>query len=162
MTSIRYLGFVIDKNGRKPDPSKIEAILGMPSPKNMSTLRSFLGLLNYYGTFIKEMRELRAPLDALLNKDSKWSWSKSCQDAFEKAKNILKSDLLLVHYNPRLDIVVAADASNYGIGAVISHRFFDGTEKAIAHAARSLTAAEKNYSQIEKEALALIFAVKIS
>src|ERR1044072_7805700 len=64
------------------------------------------------------------------------------------------------HTDPHLDIVVAGDASNYGIGAFISHRFLDGSEKAIAHASRSLTAAEKNYGQIDKKALALVFAVK--
>ena len=160
MPQVKYLGFIIDKYGRRPDPAKIEAIQNMPPPTDVTTLRSFLGLINYYGNFIKEMRELRAPLDALLKKDTKWNWSKACQNAFDRTKAILSSDLLLTHYDPHLDIVVAADASNYGIGAVISHRFPDGSEKAIAHASRSLTATEKNYGQIDKEALALVFAVK--
>lgn len=98
-------------------------------------------------------------MDKLLTKNAVWSWTAECQHSFDRAKAILQSDLLLTYFDPQLDIKVAADASNYGIGAVILHRFPDGTEKAIAHASRSLTPAEKNYSQIEKEALALIFAV---
>uniref|UniRef100_A0A5S6R024 RNA-directed DNA polymerase n=1 Tax=Trichuris muris TaxID=70415 RepID=A0A5S6R024_TRIMR len=117
-------------------------------------------MLNYYGSFVKEMRELRAPLDALLKKDQPFVWSCDCQAAFDNAKLLLNSDLLFTHYNPAMEVVVAADALEKGVGAVIMHRFPDGTEKAIAHASRALTAAEKNYSQIEKESLSLIFAVK--
>ncbi|VDL84699.1 unnamed protein product [Nippostrongylus brasiliensis] len=91
------------------------------------------------------MRQLRAPMDALLKKDTAFSWSTDCQEAFQRAKDVLTSNLLLTHYDPSKDIVVAADAAEYGIGAVISHRFPDGTEKAIQHACRSLNATEKNY-----------------
>nr|CDJ98236.1 RNA-directed DNA polymerase (reverse transcriptase) domain containing protein [Haemonchus contortus] len=155
-SSINYLGYIIDKHGRRPDPKKIEAITKMPVPQDISRLRSFLGLLSYYGTFIKEMRSLRAPLDALLAKNAKFNWTKECNVSFNRAKSILSSD----HYDPSQEIIVAGDASNYGVGAVISHRYADGSEKAVAHAFRSLQPAEKNCSQIEKEALALIFAVQ--
>lgn len=67
----------------------------------------------------------------------------------------------MTHYNPSLTIIVAADASNCGIGAVTSHTFPNGAQKAVAHASGTLTPAERNYGQIEKEALALLFAVKI-
>uniref|UniRef100_A0A5S6QZD2 RNA-directed DNA polymerase n=1 Tax=Trichuris muris TaxID=70415 RepID=A0A5S6QZD2_TRIMR len=155
---IKYLGFVFDKHGRRPDPAKVEAITRMAAPTNASSLRSFLGMLNYYGSFVKEMRELRASLDALLKKDQPFVWSSDCQATFDKAKLLLNSDLLLTHYNAAMEVVVAADASEKGVGAVIMHRFPDGREKAIAHASRALTAAEKKYNQIEKEALSLIFA----
>ncbi|PIO54177.1 hypothetical protein TELCIR_24465 [Teladorsagia circumcincta] len=68
---------------------------------------------------------------------------------------------MLTHYDPTKEIVIAADASEHGIGAVISHRFSDGKEKAIHHACRSLTAAEKNYGQVEKGALAVVFALRM-
>ena len=160
MPQIRYLGCITDKDGRHPDPEKIEVIRQMPVPKNVQEVRSFLGMVNYYGSFVAEMRCLRAPLDTLLKKNATFRWTKECEAVFNRAKEVLASDLLLTHFDPSLPIVVAADASDYGFGAAILHRFPDGTEKAICHASRSLTAAEKNYGQIEKEGLALIFAVR--
>ncbi|PIO70633.1 hypothetical protein TELCIR_07511 [Teladorsagia circumcincta] len=132
----------------------------MPKPKDTAQVRSFLGLINHYGAFVPKMRQLRAPLDALLKKEAPFKWNAACEIASERAKEVLSSDLLLTHYNPELPIIVAADASDYGIGAVISHRYPDGTEKAVYHASRSLTDAEKNYGQIEKEGLALVYGVR--
>ncbi|PIO73601.1 hypothetical protein TELCIR_04427 [Teladorsagia circumcincta] len=101
-------------------------------------------MLNYYGHFTSEMRQLLAPLDYLLKKRVPFKWSAECRDAFHPTKDVLASDSLLTHYDPTKEIVIAAYASEYGIGAVISHRFSDGPEKAIYHAYRSFTAAEKN------------------
>ena len=129
----------------------------MPPPKDVKQLRSYLGAINYYGRFVPQIKHLRAPLDDLLKKDAHWNWTKECQKSFEQFKTILLSDLLLTHYDPSKEIIVAADASKYGLGAVIIHRFPTGEVKAIAHASRSLTPAEMNYGQVEKAAL--IFAV---
>ena len=95
-----------------------------------------------------------------LEKDEKFKWMEIHHSSFEKLKEVLQSDLLLTHFDPEMNIVIAADASDYGVSAVISHQFAGGQEKAIAHAGRALTKAEKNYGQIEKEALALVFAVR--
>ncbi|CAH8499886.1 unnamed protein product [Dicrocoelium dendriticum] len=160
MHSITFLGFIIDKDGRRPDPSNLEVIKRMSPPTDVSTLRSFLGLISHYSQFLPQMHRVRGPLNDLLRNDKRWYWSEQCQKSFEEVKKMLCSDLLLTHYNPTQEILLAADASNYGVGAVISHKFPDGSEKAIAHAARSLTPAERNYGQIEKEALAIVFAVK--
>ncbi|XP_052566093.1 uncharacterized protein K02A2.6-like [Culex pipiens pallens] len=159
LPQIKFLGHIVDKDGIRPDPSKTEAIAQMQPPKDVQQLRSYLGAINYYGRFVKQMKQLRAPLDNLLKKDAPWRWSAECQKSFEQFKAILLSDLLLTHYDPSKEIVVAADASKYGLGAVIMHRFPSGEVKAIAHASRSLTPAEMNYGQVEKEALALVFAV---
>ncbi|EYC13949.1 hypothetical protein Y032_0042g619 [Ancylostoma ceylanicum] len=156
---IRYLGFIMDKNGRRPNPEKIEAIKSMVEPTNVGQLRAFLGTITFYSVFMPTMKDLCGPLDAL-KKDVKWEWTSKQQTAFEKLKKASSSQLNLAHYDPRQKIVVAADACDYGIGCVISHRYEDGSEKPIAHASRSLTAAEKNYSQIEKEALGIVFAMK--
>ncbi|XP_062711661.1 uncharacterized protein K02A2.6-like [Aedes albopictus] len=90
---------------------------------------------------------------------AKWDWNTACQNSVDRFKELLMSPLMLTHYNPKLDTVVSADASSIGIGARIAHRLPDDTIKAISNASRSLTSAEENYSQIEKEGLALIFAV---
>ena len=156
---ICYLGNIISKEGIKPDAKKIAPILNMPEPKTVSELRSFLGAINFYGKYIKNMRDIRFPLDNLLKSNSKWQWSRDCQISFDKFKQILSSNLLLTHYSPTLPLIVAADASNVGIGACIYHEFLDGAIKIIYHASKSLTPAEQNYSQIEKEGLALIYAV---
>lgn len=158
MQQIKYLGFIIDTHGIRPDPEKIKPIITMPAPHDVQTLRSFLGAINYYGKFVKAMHDLRHPLDNLLKKNVSWNWSSQCQESFEKFKQILQSDLLLTHYNPQLEMIVAADASQNGLGAVLLHRFPDGSIKAVCHASRTLTDAEKNYAQGEKEGLALVFA----
>ena len=82
-----------------------------------------------------------------------------CQAVFDQIKKPLTSDLFLTHYNPKLVIIVASDASSYGVGACILQKMPDGTKKSIAHASRTLLPAEKHYSQIEKDALGIIFAV---
>uniref|UniRef100_A0A1I8BLH5 RNA-directed DNA polymerase n=1 Tax=Meloidogyne hapla TaxID=6305 RepID=A0A1I8BLH5_MELHA len=141
-------------------PEKKKKISDLARPKDVKELKSFMGTINYYGRFVSEMHKLRGPLDKLLKKEVKWEWSKEQEDAFQSVKKVLSSNLLLTHFDPELEIIVTADASNYGVGAVISHRFPDGKEKVIEYASKSLNAAEKNYSQIEKEGLALVYAVQ--
>uniref|UniRef100_A0A914HTB4 RNA-directed DNA polymerase n=2 Tax=Globodera rostochiensis TaxID=31243 RepID=A0A914HTB4_GLORO len=128
-SKLKFLGHVISAEGIRPDPARSAAIRLMPAPSDIQTLRAFLGAINYYSRFVKQMREIRAPLDALLKKDAKWDWGSEQQQAFEKAKQILQSDLIITQYDPHKPIVVAADASRYGNGASISHTFSDGSEK---------------------------------
>ena len=89
-----------------------------------------------------------------------WTWGAAQENAFQHSKKLLTSTDLLVHYDDNKDTVLACDASPYGIGAVISHREGDGTERPIAYASRTLSGAERNYSQLEKESLAIIFGVR--
>ena len=159
-TSVEYLGHKIDANGLQPLPEKIAAIMEAPSPNNATELRSFLGLLNYYVKFIPNLSSVISPLNRLLCKDQCWEWTKACKESFQQAKELLSSQRVLAHYNPKLPLYFAADASSYGIGAVISHKYPNGSEKPIAFASRTLTSTECNYAQLEKEALAIIYGVK--
>ena len=135
--------------------------MSAPLPRNVQQLRSFLGLLNYYGKFIPNLASIIHPLNALLRNDCKWKWSEECMQAFNLAKEKLVSSNVLVHYDPKLPIKVAGDASAYGVGAVLSHVMEDGSERPISFASCTLTTSERNnYAQVEKEALSLIFAVK--
>jgi len=158
--SVDFLGHRVDAEGIHTTEDKLQAIVQAPAPKNIQELRSFLGLINYYGKFISNAATILNPLNNLLHKDVKWKWSKECQSSFELAKEKLISSKVLMHYTPSLPIRMAGDASAYGIGAVIAHVLPDGSERPVAFASRTLTSSEKNYAQVEKEALSLIFGVK--
>lgn len=136
LNEIKYLGCVINKYGIKPDQERIEAINNMPEQVNLTELRSFLGTVHFYGKFIVGMHKLRAPLDELLHKNVTWNWTQTEQKAFDQLKKSLSSELLLSHFNPRLDIIISADASNKGLGACIQHRMSDSSIKPIPYAAR--------------------------
>ena len=95
-----------------------------------------------------------------MDKDKKWIWGDKQKEAFRAAKEALQADSLLVHFDPMKPLVLACDASDYGIGAVLSHIMEDGQERPIAYTSRTLNAAEKRYSQLDKEALAIVSGVK--
>ena len=155
-----YLGFKIDKHGISPVDSKVDAIDNAPRPTNVSEMKAYLGMLAYYNRFLPNMSTLLHPLNSLLQSKVKWSWGKEQETAFVESKKLLKSASVLVHFDPSKDLILACDASAYGLGAVLSHRMSDGSDRPIAYASRTLTAAEKNYSVIERESLAIIFAVR--
>ena len=158
--SVEYLGHIIDAAGLHKSPEKVRAIVEAPAPCDVSQLRSFLGMLNYYGRFIPDLATVLKPLNELLNKGKQWQWTVDCETVFQKAKALLVSQEVLTHYNPELPLRLACDASPYGVGAVLSHAMPDGEERPIAYASRTLSKAEQNYAQIEREALAIVFGVR--
>ena len=157
---ISYCGHVIDKDGLHKSSEKTDAVKNAPKPKNVSQLRSFLGLVNYYHRFLPNLSTVVGPLNELLQNNWKWKWTSKCDESFAKVKELITSEQVLCHYNTNLPIRLATDASPYGIGAVLSHIFEDGTEHPIAFASRSLTKAEKGYSQIDKEALSIYWGIQ--
>lgn len=158
-SKVSYLGFIIDKHGLHTCENKISAIKNAPIPRNITQLKSFLGLINYYGRFVANLTNILYPLYSLLKNEGKWNWSREAQNSFEKIKLLLMSADVLVHYNPEFPVRLITDASSYGIGCVITHILPGSVEKPIAYASRTLSIAEQKYSQIEKEGLAIIFGL---
>jgi transposase InsO family protein len=157
---IEYLGHRINKEGLRPSLKNVEAILKLPTPTDKQQLTAFLGMAQYYSSHIPDMSTLCAPLNDLRKPDVKFDWTPARQSAFEQLRAELASPHVLTHYRDDLPLAVSADASRYGLGAVLFHVFPDGTEKVVRYASRTLNKAERNYAQIEKEGLGIIFAVR--
>lgn len=156
--SVTYLGHRIDAAGLHPSEKNVEAIRLAPAPRNVTELRSFLGMLTFYNKFLPNLSTLLSPLYRLLEKKSKWSWDGPEDDAFREAKAALCSAPVLTHFDPGRELFLECDASPYGVGAALLHRI-EGQYQPLGFRSRTLTAAEKNYSQIEREALALVYGV---
>ena len=157
---VEYCGHVISSEGLHTLPSKVEAIGAAPAPTDVSQVRSFIGLVTYYQRFIPKMSTILSPITALLQKDKPFCWTAECDAAFQEVKQILASKQVLTHYDAKLSVRLASDASPYGLGAVLSHVHPSGEERPIAYASRKLTDTETRYSQIDKEALSIVWSVK--
>ena len=153
--SVEYLGQVVSVEGIQTSQRKVEAIQSLTPPSNQKSLRSLLGIINHYGKFIPFLADLSAPLNKLL-----FNWSTHCDESLNKIKEALSSAEVLAHFDPKVPLGLACDASKVGIGAVLYHLYDNGTERPIVYASKALTKAEQNYSQIEREALSLVYGVK--
>lgn len=158
--SVKYLEHIIDKDGLHTDKERIEAISKINSPASVTQLKSFLGMVNFYAKFIPNASTILKPLYNLLKNDTSWNWSENCQQSFENIKKCLASSTVLTHFNPQLQVNLTVDASEVGLGAIISNTSDNKQEKPIAFASRLLSSAESKYSQIEKEAAAIIFGIQ--
>ena len=155
---IEYLGHIISKSGIQPSKRKLDAIINAPEPKDITQLRAYTGLLNYYAHFIPNLStELKCLYD-LTKKNVKFIWSNECKLAFEKSKRLLIESKILAHYDPLKQTIIHCDASPYGVGGILS-QIHDGVERPVMFASSTLSAAEKNYSQLHREALAIMFSV---
>ena len=160
LDSVAYLGHEISAEGLHTAKTKMKAIVDAPDPRNLTELRSFLGMVNYYGKFSPNLATTLAPLYELLRQTKAWTWGSLQRKAFQKVKGLLKSNKVLTHFDDQLPLLLECDASPYGVGAVLSHHLPNGSEKPVAFASRTLSKAETNYSHLDKEALAIIYGIK--
>ena len=176
--SVPFFGNVITDNGIKPDPSKVQAIKNWPVPTCLKDLQSFLGAVNFISKFIPQLSKLRSPLQGLCKKDIDFQWSDTHQEAFQVIKDAVCDDALLSYYDKNRPTFIEVDASGQGLGAVLLQgdispeelRSCNQTEgnyllirdklKPIAYASKSLSDAEKRYSNIERELLGVVWAIQ--
>ena len=147
---VTYLGHVVSENGVSTNPSKVSKILDWPIPRNVSELRSFLGLASYYRRFIKDFAKITVPLHRLTEKNKPFIWSESCLEAFNELKRELTNHPILAYPDFNKEFNLDTDASDYGIGGVLS-QIEGNEERVIGNVSRSLTKPERRYSTTRKD-----------
>lgn len=157
--SLVFLGFELSGKGKAPSATKVQQILSIPAPTNLTELKSFVSMFNYYRNFVHMCPDLLEPFHKLMRKDEPFVWSSECALAFAKCKTALSEATMLVLFDPSKELILSVDSSSFGVGAVLSQ--IDGNkEYPLAFESATLNPAQRNYSQLEKEALAVIFGLK--
>lgn len=153
VSEVQYVGHLLTDKGVKPDPEKTKAIHQMPVPEDKHALQRFLGMTNYLSKFIYRYSEITSPLRQLLRHDADWCWTEQHAAAVDTLKAHLTSPPVLQYFDVHKPVILSADASQHGLGAVCLQ-----DDKPVAFTSRALTETEARYAQIEKELLALVFA----
>ena len=156
-TSVKFLGHVIDETGIRADPEKTSAIREIEPLTTVPELRRFMGMVNQLSKFTPHLAQQTQPLRELLSKDTTWVWGHSQSKAFSLVKEELSKPTTFALYDLEAPTKISADASSYGLGAVLMQETESGG-RPVAYASRAMTATEQRYSQIEKEALTIAWA----
>jgi hypothetical protein len=154
-TEVKFLGHIVGQNSVKPDPQKVQAVQDWAQPRDVSQLRSFLGLTNYFSKYIEHYARVALPLTALLKKGVPFHFGPAAQAAFAELKARLASAPVLAIADPSKPYQVVADASKYDIGGILLQ---DGHP--VAYESRKLKPAEQNYATHERETLAVIHCLR--
>ena len=154
-SQVPYLGHILSAEGLKVDPAKVDAVLQMPVPSDKKGVLRLLGMVAYLQKFAPNLSEVTTPLRQLVKGDTEFVWEDNIHgEAVSQVQQILSSAPLLHYFNPKLDIVLQCDASDHGLGACLLQEGHP-----IAYASRSLTDTEVLYAQLDKEMLAIVFAM---
>lgn len=157
--SVSFLGHIVSSEGVSTDPKKVEAIQQWPTPRCVTSLRTFLGMVGYYRRFCPDMATIAKPLFRLTSKEVQFIWTAAEQKAFEDLQAKMTSAEILGYPDPQLQYILDTDASGDGAGAVLS-QLQQGRERVIAYFSKTFSASERNYCVTRKELLAAILAVK--
>ena len=157
---VKYLGHIVSAEGIAPCPEKCDAVRNFPTPHDVKSLRSFLGLANYYRKFVKGFSQIAAPLNRLLQKGVIFMWSEECDRAFCQLREMLCSAPILAYPDFDKPFILTTDASDSAIGGILG-QMQDGKERVIHYTGRALNKHEKQYCVTEKEGLAIIHSLKV-
>ena len=157
-TEVEYLGFLIGMHGLKVNPRQHEPISGFKRPEAVVHVQKFLGLIGYFRIFVSNFAARARPLYQLLKQDVEWKWGPEQEAAFQDLKKCLLSAPILAHPDWDKEFILVTDASGYGISAVLT-QIQDGKERLINCASRVLTKSERNYSNTDREYLAVVYGV---
>lgn len=155
---VEYLGHIIGADGIKVDPNKVKCVEDWPTPKNVKDIQSFIGFCNYYRRFIPKFASIASPMVALIKKGTTWEWSTACEEAFNTLKERLTNAPLLRQPDASKDYILATDASDFAVGAVLLQDFGSGPQP-VGYYSRKLRDAENNYPVHDKEMLAIVSAM---
>ena len=156
---VKYLGHVVSKDGLSPDRRKVSAVNHFPIPQDLTQLRSFRGLIGYYRRFIQDFSMHAEPLFRLSKKNVPFVWGRDQEKAFSYMKKALTSSPILQFPDFNLPFYVQSDASDKGFGAVLG-QIRNGNEVVVAYASKAISSSQVNWSNIEKEAFAIVWSVK--
>ena len=158
-SEVEYLGHVITEAGVATSKGKTQAIENWPVPRNVTEVRSFLGLCSYYRRFVPSFASLADPLHKLTKKGNSFKWTEDCQRSFDSLRHALTSPPILANPDFSKPFILDCYASDQTIGAVLSQKV-DGIERVCAYASRTLSKSERKYCVTRKELLAVVHFVK--
>ena len=158
-TEVKYLGVLVNRDGFRRDPEKIEPIIiNYHAQRNLKQLRRFMGMASWYRKFLADFAMIAEPLTSLTKKDRRYEWGAAQQEAFEKVKALIATAPVLARPSFEAQSVVQTDASDTGIDAVLLH-IMGGQERVLESPSRTLSSAVRNYSVTERECLAVVWAI---
>ena len=158
-TRVKYLGHLVSPDGIATDPEKVEAIKEWPPPTCVKELQAFLGTAGYYRQYLPDFATVAKPLHHLVSKGVEWTWKEDAQRAFDELRQRLVGAPILGYPDPSLQYILDTDASDMGVGAVLS-QVQEGRERVVAYYSKTLSPAERNYCVTRRELVAVIKAMK--
>ena len=159
--NLEFFGQIFSGEGTRPDPKRVADLKNAAKPSNVQEVRSLLGMANYSSKYVPDFATITAPLRELTKKNAKFEWKDLHQKAFEKVTNALSSEPCMAYFDKNKETFVIVDASPVGVSGILAQKTQDSeNHKVVAYASRTLTNVEQRYSQTEKEALAIVWAVE--
>ena len=156
---ITFLGYSVSAAGVQIDSDRVRPLLEAPEPRSEKLLRAFLGAVGYHARFLPRFADMVEPLRAALRAEQ-FEWTDALSSAVQRVKDAIRAAPVLAMFDPGLSTVLATDASDVGCGACVTQVDSSGQTRVIAYASKTFTTAERNYSVVEKEALACVWATE--